>query len=96
MAPAPAPSPSRDDEPRGHAEPVDADLIRLLIDSYNAAKRDERGFVNLSELGRRAGNRSTFDARNYGFSRLSDLIEAVPNFQSERREGGATFVKRVR
>ena len=96
VAPAPAPSPSRDDEPRGHAEPVDADLIRLLIDSYNAAKRDERGFVNLSELGRRAGNRSSFDARNYGFARLSDLIEAVPNFQSERREGGATFVKRVR
>jgi uncharacterized LabA/DUF88 family protein len=74
---------------------IDADLTKLLIDAYNAAKRDERGFVSLSELGRRAGNRSSFDARNYGFSRLSDLFEAVPNFQTERRDG-ETFVKRVR
>jgi uncharacterized protein (TIGR00288 family) len=91
--PAAAP---RADEPRGKAEPVDAELLRLLIDAYNAAKRDERGFVSLSDLGRRAGNRSSFDARNYGFARLSDLIEAVPNFQTERRNDGEMFVKRLR
>ncbi|MBY8827212.1 NYN domain-containing protein [Hephaestia mangrovi] len=90
--PAPASTPT--DEPR-KSRAIDADLLHLLVDAYNAAKRDERGFVSLSELGRRAGNRSSFDARNYGFQRLSDLIEAVPNFQTERREGGATFVKRV-
>lgn len=94
-APAPAPSPTRADEPRGKSEPLDAELIRLLIDAYNAAKRDERGYVSLSELGRRAGNRSSFDARNYGFARLSDLIESVPNFQTERRDG-EMFIKRVR
>jgi uncharacterized protein (TIGR00288 family) len=91
-----APAAVKESEPRGKHEPIDPELVRLLIDAYNAAKRDERGFVSLSELGRRAGNRSSFDARNYGFSRLSDLIEAVPNFQPERREGGQTFVKRVR
>ena len=89
---APAAGPAE----KAKAEPVDDDVIRLLIDAYNAAKRDERGFVSLSDLGRRAGNRSSFDARNYGFSRLSDLIEAVPNFQTEKRAGGDTFVKRVR
>jgi hypothetical protein len=47
-------------------------------------------------MGQLAGNRSSFDTRNYGFKRLSDLIEAVPNFQTERREDGRTFVKRVR
>ncbi|HEU4959265.1 MAG TPA: NYN domain-containing protein [Sphingomonas sp.] len=93
---ASAPAPAAAAEPRARPERVDPELIRLLIDAYNAAKRDERGFVSLSELGRRAGNRSSFDARNYGFARLSDLIEAVPNFQTERRDGGATFVKRVR
>ena len=59
-------------------------------------KRDERGFVSLSEMGERAGNRSSFDARNYGYKRLSDLIEAVPNFHTERRDGDRIFVRRVR
>jgi uncharacterized protein (TIGR00288 family) len=75
---------------------VEPDLLKLLVDAYSAAKRDERGFVSLSEIGQRAGNRSSFDARNYGFKNLSDLIEGVPNFQTERREGGRLFVKRVR
>ena len=92
----PAPAPARADEPRGKSEPVDAELLHLLVDAYNAAKRDERGFVSLSELGRRTGNRSSFDARNYGFARLSDLIEAVPNFQTERRDDGEMYVKRLR
>ncbi|RIA46078.1 uncharacterized protein (TIGR00288 family) [Hephaestia caeni] len=89
------PAATRENEPRGKHEPIDPDLVKLLIDAYNAAKRDERGFVSLTDLGRRAGNRSSFDARSYGFSRLSELIDAVPNFQAERRDG-QTFVKRVR
>ncbi len=79
----------------GKAE-VDPALLKLLVDAYDAVKRDERGFVSLSEMGQRAGNRSSFDARNYGYKRLSDLIEAVPNFLIERREGGHVFVRRVR
>lgn len=75
---------------------VDNELLKLLIDAYDSVKRDERGFVSLTAMGQLAGNRSSFDARNYGYSRLSDLIEAVPNFQVERREGGRLFVKRVR
>ena len=75
---------------------MDPALLKLLIDAYDAVKRDERGFVNLSELGERAGNRSSFDARNYGYKRLADLIEAVPNFQTERRDGGRIYVKRLR
>ena len=76
-------------------KPVDADIIALLNDAWKAAKRDERGFASLSEVGQRAGNRSSFDARNYGASRLSDLLEKLPGFQLERRDSG-TFVKRVR
>ncbi len=76
--------------------PVDSALARLLIDAYEASKRDGQGFASLSEVGQRASNRSSFDARNYGFSRLSDLVEAVPGFVVERRDGGTVFVKRVR
>lgn len=80
----------------GTARPIDDELLKLLVDAYNSVKRDERGFASLSAIGQLAGNRSSFDTRNYGFKRLSDLIEAVPNFQTERREDGRTFVKRVR
>lgn len=73
---------------------VDAALVTLLVDAYNAAKRDERGYASLSEIGQLAGNRSSFDVRNYGFKRLSDLMKKVPNFQSELRDG-RMFVKRI-
>ena len=75
---------------------IDEELVKLLIDAYDSVKRDQRGYVSLSAMGQLADNRSSFDARNYGFRRLSDLIAAVPNFQSERREDGRLFVKRVR
>lgn len=76
--------------------PIDKEVVDLLIDAVSASKRDERGFASLSEIGQRAGNRSSFDARNYGFSRLSELVEAIPNFATEKREGGRVFVRRVR
>jgi uncharacterized LabA/DUF88 family protein len=75
---------------------VDPELVALLIDAYDAAKRDDKGFAALSAVGQRAGNRSSFDVRNYGYARLSDLIEAIPNFQSEKRDSGQVWVKRIR
>ena len=75
---------------------VEEELIKLLGAAYRASKRDDDGWASLSEVGQRAGNRSSFDARNYGYSRLSELIEALPNFATEKREGGTVYVKRVR
>ena len=75
---------------------VDPDVVKLLIDAYDSVRRDERGYVSVSAMGQLAGNRSSFDARNYGYRQLSDLIEAVPNFQTERRDDGRLFVKRLR
>ena len=74
---------------------VDEELVKLLSEAWKASKRDEGGFASLSELGQRAANRSSFDARSYGFSRLSDLIESLPNFATEKRASGV-FVKRLR
>ncbi|NNC73630.1 MAG: NYN domain-containing protein [Sphingomonadaceae bacterium] len=74
---------------------VDEELMTLLADAYSASKRDERGFASLSAVGQRAGNRSSFDVRNFGFSSLSEMFETVPNFTTERRENGQIFVKRV-
>lgn len=74
--------------------PIDAKLIALLNDAIEAAKRDQAGFAALGEVGNIAGNRSSFDARSYGFSRLSDLLESLPQFVVERRDGGGVYVKR--
>ena len=87
---------AKQDAPAEAKREVDDELLNLLGAALKASKRDERGFASLSEMGQRAGNRSSFDARNYGYSRLAELIEALPNFITEKREGGAIFVKRVR
>ena len=75
---------------------VEEDVVALLIDAYDAAKRDENGFAALSAVGQRAGNRSSFDVRNYGYTRLRDLIEDIPNFHTEQRDNGQVWVKRLR
>jgi hypothetical protein len=92
--PVAAPTPAQAAPVQG--KPVDPEVVRLLIDAYDEAKRDERGFVALGPVGQRVGNRSSFDVRNYGYKRLSDLVQAIPNFISEVREGGQTWIKRVR
>ena len=71
------------------------ELIELLGAAWKAAKRDENGFALLSEVGNLAGNRSSFDVRNHGFKRLSDLFRADEHFKVETREGHL-YVKRVR
>ena len=86
----------KEDRPTPINGGLDSELLNLLFDAYNASKRDEEGFAKLSEVGQRAGNRSSFDTRNYGFSRLIDLIETIPNFAFERRENGQIWIKRLR
>jgi uncharacterized protein (TIGR00288 family) len=83
-----------DDETR-EKRAIDSELIELLGDAWKASKRDEKGFANLSEVGKRFTNRSSKDARSYGYSRLSDLIESLSEFAIERRND-KLFVKRVR
>ena len=90
------PPPITTSRPARAKSPVDPELLQLLIDAYDASRRDEKGFVSLAAMGQLAANRSSFDVRNYGYKRLVDLIEAVPNFQTEKREGGRSYVKRVR
>lgn len=74
---------------------VDQAVVDLLADAWKASKRDDGGFASLSEVGQRASSRSSFDARNYGFTRLSDLLQSLPQFKTERRDGGY-FIKRIR
>lgn len=75
---------------------ISAGVVKLLLDAIAASKRDKDGFASLSEVGSRLNSVSSFDARSDGFSRLSDLVEAMPELEVERREGNAIYVKRRR
>jgi hypothetical protein len=84
-------------EERTDAErPVDDELVDLLGQAYKASKRDDEGYASLSELGQRATAVSSFAARNYGFTRLSDLIRSVPNFDVKSAPDGSLLAKRLR
>ena len=74
---------------------VDDDLMELITAAYSEAKRDEKGYAKLQQVGQIAGNRSSFDVRNYGFKSLSDLFGTLDNFSLERRDN-QVFVKRLR
>ena len=87
---------SADDESDESGGGVDAELIDLLGQAYKASKRDDDGYASLSELGQRATAVSSFAARNYGFTRLSDLIRSIPNFDVKTTSDGSLLVKRLR
>jgi hypothetical protein len=80
----------------GSDNPIDDELLQVLGAAYKASKRDEEGYAPLSELGQRAKAVSSFAVRNYGYTRLSDLIRAVPNFEVKTGEDGRLAVKRMR
>lgn len=75
---------------------IDPEIIELLGNAWKAAKRDAQGFARLGEVGQIAGNRSSFDVRNFGYARLSDMIADIPNFVTDRVDNGPMRVKRVR
>jgi hypothetical protein len=90
---------AQDDEEEESAatdgQAIGQDLNDLLGAAWKAAKRDREGYALISEVGNIAGNRSSFDVRNHGFKRLSDLFRANESFRVEERNGHL-YVKRVR
>ncbi|MDR7103291.1 NYN domain-containing protein [Croceicoccus sp. BE223] len=74
---------------------IDKDMIDLLGKAWKAAKRDEDGYARLGDVGQIAGNRSSFDVRNYGFERLIDLLRTLPQFEVVIRNS-QPFVRRLR
>ncbi len=74
---------------------IDDDLLELITAAYSEAKGDG-GFARLSQLGQIAGNRSSFDVRNYGFKTLKEMFDSFDNFAVERRDDNQFYVKRLR
>jgi hypothetical protein len=62
----------------------DTRLVQMLRNAVDAAHGDD-GWANLSDVGNQIGNQASFDSRNYGYRKLSDLIEATELFEVKRQ-----------
>ncbi|WP_119152994.1 NYN domain-containing protein [Caldimonas tepidiphila] len=62
----------------------DARLVTLLRNAVEGAAAED-GWSPLGAVGKQIGNQASFDPRNYGYKKLSDLIEASQLFEVERR-----------
>jgi hypothetical protein len=82
--------------PERAAAAADSDLMELIGAAYKESSRDEEGYAKLQQVGQIAGNRSSFDVRNYGFKSLYELFSSLGNFKVERRAGDQLYVKRLR
>ena len=69
----------------------DAELVRLLRGAIDATQGED-GWSRLGAVGSHIGNQGSFDSRNYGYRKLSDLIEAVGLFEV-RRQGQVIEVR---
>lgn len=67
----------------------DAKLVALLRGAVDRAA-DEDGWARVGTVGNHISNQSSFDPRNYGYAKLSKLLEASGLF--EVRDSGETTV----
>ena len=70
----------------------DAKLMGLLREAISSSENEE-GWAKLSHVGSHISNHASFDSRNYGYARLSDLIEAIGLFELKRDENMHFIVK---
>jgi uncharacterized LabA/DUF88 family protein len=97
LAPATASAPEAPPRQRSAKElRSDTQLVNLLRNAIDAAS-DDTGWANLGRIGSIVGNQSAeFDSRNYGYAKLSGLVNAIGLFQTEERalgNGKAMFVR---
>ncbi len=73
--------------PEGRVDPKrlrsDTRLVLLMRNAVEAASGDD-GWAHLAAVGSQIGNQASLDSRNYGYRKLSDLIEAIGLFDLRR------------
>ena len=62
----------------------DTRLVQMLRNAVDAASGDD-GWAHLGEVGSQIGNQASFDSRNYGYRKLSDLVDATELFEVKRQ-----------
>ena len=85
---APAPAPEAEPPSR-----VPKEIITLLADSVEMLA-DEDGYAPLGEVANLlVRKKRDFDPRNFGCSKLSKLVKALPRFEVDVRQGGQSNMK---
>lgn len=62
----------------------DTRLVQMLRNAVDSASGDD-GWADLGQVGNQIGNQASFDSRNYGYRKLSDLVEATELFEVRRQ-----------
>ena len=57
------------------------------------ASEDDDGWANLGTIGQHISNHASFDPRNYGFKKLSDLFAAIDLFEMKQTHGSVYWIK---
>ncbi len=70
----------------------DTKLISLLRQAINA-NEEQGGWAKLGSIGTHISNHSSFDQRNHGFSKLSDLIQNINLFEIKKTQGTVLWVR---
>ncbi len=85
-APLPQPRPATPAPSRKTAKELKGDtrLVNLLRKAVEAAA-EEDGWAHLGAVGNHIVKQASFDSRNYGYAKLSDLLETIDLFEIERR-----------
>ena len=90
VEPAPAPVPEPEPEPQPSPGPaqkkVPKEVVHLIADAMDMIA-DEDGYVFMGELGNLLiRQQPDFDPRNYGFSKLTQLIKSIDRFEVDVRQ----------
>ena len=97
--PAAAPVPEPEPEPQPAPEPaqkkVPKEVVHLIADAMDMIA-DEDGYAFMVELGNLLiRQQPDFDPRNYGFSKLTQLIKSIDRFEVDVRQTSNPHTKHI-
>ncbi len=70
----------------------DTKLMNLLRQAIESVEEDD-GWARLGPIGTHISNHASFDQRNYGFKKLSDLFSAIDLFEMKRTKSKTLWVR---
>ena len=99
VEPAPAPVPEPEPEPQPSPGPaqkkVPKEVVHLIADAMDMIA-DEDGYAFMGELGNLLiRQQPDFDPRNYGFSKLTQLIKSIDRFEVDVRQTSNPHTKHI-
>ncbi|MGO4265297.1 MULTISPECIES: NYN domain-containing protein [unclassified Stenotrophomonas] len=69
----------------------DTRLVKMLRGAVSSAEGED-GWSHLGPVGSQIGNQASFDPRNYGYGKLSDLLAAIGLFEL-KKDGKSSYVR---